>query len=172
MGKYKGGVKTSTFLFFLLSITIQQTMDHQNMALVNHVRQTIQQQMDFLKSQVSKQEYDDFVRNLSSQWASNNNNNMNSPYTGGSPYANNKGAMPSPGSMSSPPGPMPSPASNYSNNNNSATPPPPPPNYAAATSRESVEALYDFNGQNAEDLSFQRGDIIQVTEHGKKQSLP
>lgn len=144
--------------------------NHNNMALVNHVRQTIQQQMDFLKSQISKQEYDDFVRNLTSQWAS-NNNNMNSPYTGGSPYANSKGAMPSPGSMSSP-GPMPSPASNYNNNSSATPPPPPPPNYAAATSLESVEALYDFNGQNAEDLSFQRGDIIQVTEHGKKQLLP
>ena len=29
-----------------------------------------------------------------------------------------------------------------------------------------VEALYPFEGPNAQDLSFQKGDTIQVHEHG------
>ncbi|KAI8338520.1 SH3 domain-containing protein [Chlamydoabsidia padenii] len=131
-----------------------------NAALANHVLQSIQKDLDFLKSQqhISPQAYDDVLRILPTQITSNSNSRMNSPYNSGSPYTGSTGTMSSPG-------PMPSPASSYTNHNNSATPPPPPPNYATATSLESVEAMYDFHGQNSEDLSFQRGDIIQVTEH-------
>ncbi|KAI8083046.1 SH3 domain-containing protein [Halteromyces radiatus] len=116
-----------------------------NVALANHVLQSIQKDLSFLKSQqyISNQAYDDILRILPPQL-----HNTTPSYTSGSPYAS-KATMPSPGST-------------Y---NSSTTQPPPPPNYATAISSETVEALYDFQGQNAEDLSFHRGDIIQVNEH-------
>ncbi|ORZ16906.1 SH3 domain-containing protein [Absidia repens] len=119
-----------------------------NTALANHVLQSIQKDLDFLKSHqyINTQAYNDILHILPTHLS---DNNTGSSYSAGSPYSN-KGAMPSP-------------AANY--NNNSGTPPPPPPNYSAATSLESVEALYDFQGQNPQDLSFRQGDIIQVTEH-------
>ncbi|ORX61646.1 SH3-domain-containing protein [Hesseltinella vesiculosa] len=51
---------------------------------------------------------------------------------------------------------LPSPASHFS-----APSAPPPPSYP---SNDSVEAIYDFNGANANDLSFKQGDIIEVLD--------
>ncbi|CAO3587611.1 unnamed protein product [Absidia cylindrospora] len=119
-----------------------------NTALANHVLQSIQKDLDFLKSHqyLNTQAYNDILHILPTHLS---DNSTGSSYGGGSPYSN-KGTMPSP-------------AANY--NNIAGTPPPPPPNYSTATSLESVEALYDFQGQNPQDLSFRQGDIIQVTEH-------
>lgn len=48
----------------------------------------------------------------------------------------------------------------------------PPPSYNASSNEHnklgSVEALYDYSGGNPDtDLSFRRGDTIQLTETGK-----
>jgi hypothetical protein len=68
--------------------------------------------------------------------------------------------------------PIPKPALPNNAFNNSEKPPfmgmpakevePIPPAYSLT----SAEALYDYQGQDHEDLSFRKGDIIEVTEFG------
>ncbi|KAJ3396321.1 hypothetical protein HDU92_003380 [Lobulomyces angularis] len=42
--------------------------------------------------------------------------------------------------------------------------PPPPPRYVPRSSVEMVEALYSFQGQKDTDLSFEKGDLIEVVK--------
>lgn len=117
--------------------------------LVNHVLESIRKDLDFLKQQqyLSPQAYAEIQRHL----------NVRPPGA----------AAGSPGSTYSPAPPratgMPSPASNAAV--------PPPPDYKTATGLGTAEALYDFTGPNPQDLSFRRGDIIQITEYGKASSF-
>ncbi|KAI8146139.1 SH3 domain-containing protein [Fennellomyces sp. T-0311] len=47
-----------------------------------------------------------------------------------------------------------------------AEPSPPPPAYSTTTSLATAEAVYDYQGDDPKtDLSFRRGDVIQVTEY-------
>ncbi|ORX44620.1 hypothetical protein DM01DRAFT_1340377 [Hesseltinella vesiculosa] len=51
-------------------------------------------------------------------------------------------------------------------------PTPAPPPYQAAVGQQTVEAIYDYAGEDpATDLSFRKGDLIQVTEHGKREEF-
>lgn len=113
-------------------------------ALVNHVLASIRKDLDFLKQQqyLSPQAYAEIQRHL----------NVRAP--GG--IAGSPGSTYSPAPSRAPD--MPSPASN---------PAAPPPDYKAVAGLGSAEALYDFIGPNPQDLSFRRGDIIQITEFGK-----
>ncbi|KAI7881971.1 DUF500-domain-containing protein [Lichtheimia hyalospora FSU 10163] len=48
-------------------------------------------------------------------------------------------------------------------------PPPPPPPPSRKPRLETARALYDFNGQQAGDLSFRQGDIINIVEKSNSQ---
>ncbi|CAO3610405.1 unnamed protein product [Cunninghamella echinulata] len=111
-----------------------------NTSVAAHVLGSIQRDLDFLKAQqyITSQQYDDILRILPTKVTLANRDMANSTI-----------GIPSP--ISNPP-------SSYS-------PIPPPPNYSTVTNNtESVEALYDFQGPNPEDLSFKQGDIIEIKE--------
>ncbi|KAG0163804.1 hypothetical protein DFQ28_009461 [Apophysomyces sp. BC1034] len=58
------------------------------------------------------------------------------------------------------------PSSPYGNSQPSPVASAPPPMYESSNALATVEALYDFRGENpSADLTFRKGDIIQVTEY-------
>ncbi|KAI9308776.1 SH3 domain-containing protein [Cunninghamella echinulata] len=111
-----------------------------NAPVAAHVLGSIQRDLDFLKTQqyITPQQYDDILRILPTKATLANRDMTNSTI-----------GIPSP----------------ISNTPSSYSPIPPPPNYSTATNNtESVEALYDFQGPNPEDLTFKQGDIIEIKE--------
>jgi hypothetical protein len=115
-------------------------------AFAQHIIASIRNELSLLKAHnyIQGQAYDDILRLLPRDISSRDVPSYNSP-------------------PSFPGGIMPTPSPTQST---ISTPPPPPPSYnTAANGLGCVEALYDYNGQNpSTDLSFHRGDMIQLTE--------
>lgn len=120
-------------------------------AFAQHIISSIRNELSLLKAHnyIQGQAYDDILRLLPRDINNHPMSSYNSP--------------PSfPGGMIPTPSPTQSPMSTPS----ATGAPAPPPSYnVAANGLGSAEALYDYNGQNpSTDLSFHRGDIIQLTE--------
>lgn len=119
-------------------------------AFAQHILSSIRNELNLLKSHnyIQPGAYDEILRLLPS-----NINKGNSSALGAMPA--NTGGMPGMPGMN-----LPSPTN---------TPLPPPPSYNSSENKlGTAEALYDYTGDNMNtDLSFRRGDIIQLTELGK-----
>lgn len=124
-----------------------------------HVLSSIRNELNLLKTHnyIQPNTYDEILRLLPS-------NIGNQRSVGG--YSSNP--PPFPGGM------MPAASPTHSHTSIPSTPAPPSYN-AAANERNklgSAEALYDYSGENSDtDLSFRRGDTIQLTELGKVYDL-
>jgi hypothetical protein len=115
-------------------------------AFAQHIIASIRNELSLLKAHnyIQGQAYDDILRLLPRDI----NNRDTASYNSLPPSF--------PGGMIPTPSPTQSTVS---------TPAAPPSYSTAANGLGSIEALYDYNGQNpSTDLSFHRGDIIQLTE--------
>lgn len=129
-------------------------------AFAQHILSSIRNELNLLKSHnyIQPGAYDEILRLLPSNLGSNGGYSSNPPAFGAMPSG---GSMPN-GSM---PGLMGAPSPIHSNTN---APPPPSYNNSSEKKLGNAEALYDYTGDNINtDLSFRRGDIIQLTELGK-----
>jgi hypothetical protein len=129
-------------------------------AFAQHIISSIRNELNLLKTHnyIQHHAYDEILKLLPA-----NINNRDVPSMGSYPPAFNN--LPFTGGM-----PTPSPI--QSNNSTPAAPTAaiPPPAYDATPNDNklgSAEALYDYTGDNSNnDLSFRRGDIVQLTELG------
>lgn len=131
-------------------------------AFAQHILSSIRNELNLLKTHnyIQPHAYDEILRLLPT-------NVGTTPNMGGyssNPPAFSGGAIPTGGAM--PTGGMPVPSPTHSTTN--APAPPSYNNSANENKLGNAEALYDYSGDNMiTDLSFRRGDIIQLTELGK-----
>ncbi|KAG2183689.1 hypothetical protein INT43_006697 [Umbelopsis isabellina] len=167
-------------------------MNEKENALANHILSNIQQNLSILRDQkyITSQAHDQILgilpSNLSVQAAEQGYPPRKSPGNIPSPNPRPNSSLwsvPQPPPRRTPgaevndlkkefpvPKPLVPTAGNYNYNPEKAAPPAMPapekepevvpPAYSVA----SAEALYDYHGQDKEDLSFRKGDIIEVTE--------
>lgn len=175
------------FPSFLALQHLITTMSDRENALANYILSNIQQNLSFLKDQnyLSAQAHVEISRLLPTSINVTSGSEMPIPRNSA---ANIPPPNPRPNSFKTTPPPRRTPGAEFSevkkqfpipkpalpNNafNNNEKPPfmgmpakeaePIPPAYSLTT----TEALYDYQGQDHEDLSFRKGDIIEVTEFG------
>jgi hypothetical protein len=173
-----------------LASALSTIMSERETILANHILSNIQQNLSFLKEQnfINAQTHDEIVRLLPQTITAASATEM--PLPSRKSAANIPPPNPRPNSfranLAQPPSrrtpgaeindakkqfPIPKPMMPTNDYNNEKPPAvampvvekePIPPAYSLAT----AEALYDYQGQDHEDLSFRKGDIIEITEFG------